>query len=207
MLPILETERLLLKPMQPGMEQAMIDFLSENVAHFAPWDPPIPPDEYSLKRWELLCTQSAAEFASGAGMRFILFPHDDPSHPIGIANYSQISRGPFQACFLGYKIARAHQGQGLMREALQAGNRYMFHEAGLHRIHANYIPANIRSGQLLARLGFVIEGYAKQYLFINGAWQDHVLTSLTNLAMQAPVTPMSATWSPANTAPQGKSAP
>lgn len=186
MLPILETERLLMKPMQPGMELAMIEFLCANEAHFAPWDPPPHPEEYSLKRWEALCAQSAQEFASGAGMRFILLPREDPSSPIGIANYSQISRGPFQACFLGYKIGRSHEGRGLMREALLAGNRFMFSQAGLHRIHANYIPANIRSGRLLARLGFVIEGYAKQYLFINGAWQDHVLTSLTNFSMPEP---------------------
>jgi [ribosomal protein S5]-alanine N-acetyltransferase len=31
---------------------------------------------------------------------------------------------------------------------------------------------------LLARLGFVVEGVAKEYLFIDGAWRDHVLTAL-----------------------------
>ena len=42
------------------------------------------------------------------------------------------------------------------------------------------MPENTRSGRLLARLGFVREGYSRRYLFINGAWRDHVLTSLTN---------------------------
>lgn len=39
-------------------------------------------------------------------------------------------------------------------------------------------PHNQRSGQLLARLGFEREGLARAYLHINGAWADHVLTSL-----------------------------
>ena len=33
---------------------------------------------------------------------------------------------------------------------------------------------------LLRRLGFVVEGYARDYLFLNGQWRDHVMTSLTN---------------------------
>ena len=45
---------------------------------------------------------------------------------------------------------------------------------------ANYIPHNERSGRLLRRLGFMVEGYARDYLFINGAWRDHILTALTN---------------------------
>ena len=32
--------------------------------------------------------------------------------------------------------------------------------------------------RLLERVGFRREGYARQYLCINGAWQDHVLYGL-----------------------------
>ena len=45
---------------------------------------------------------------------------------------------------------------------------------------ANYMPDNLRSAALLKRLGFEVEGLAKNYLYINGQWRDHVLTSLTN---------------------------
>lgn len=45
---------------------------------------------------------------------------------------------------------------------------------------ANYMPHNQRSGNLLRRLGFVVEGYARDYLLINGRWEDHIQTSLIN---------------------------
>ncbi len=45
---------------------------------------------------------------------------------------------------------------------------------------ANYVPTNERSGRLLRRLGFTVEGYARDYLCLNGTWQDHILTSLIN---------------------------
>jgi len=50
----------------------------------------------------------------------------------------------------------------------------------LHRIMANYVPTNERSASVLKKLGFQVEGYARDYLYLNGKWRDHILTSLTN---------------------------
>lgn len=67
-----------------------------------------------------------------------------------------------------------------MYEALGQSIRYMQQHQAMHRIMANYMPHNMRSGSLLTRLGFEREGYAKQYLQIDGQWRDHVLTALTD---------------------------
>jgi ribosomal-protein-alanine N-acetyltransferase len=52
----------------------------------------------------------------------------------------------------------------------------------MHRIMAGFRPENDRSRRLLERLGFVEEGFARAYLFIDDAWRDHVLTALVNPA-------------------------
>jgi ribosomal-protein-alanine N-acetyltransferase len=179
-LPRLETERLFLTLLQPGMEQAMVDFLVANRGHFIAWDPPAPEGQGTVQYWRSQTLKSLMEFQSGSAERFVLSLRDDPGHIIGVTNFSQIARGPFQAAILGYKIAASDEGKGLMHEALQSAIGYVFNKLRLHRIQANYIPSNVRSGRLLARLGFAIEGYAKDYLFINGAWRDHILTALTN---------------------------
>ena len=67
-----------------------------------------------------------------------------------------------------------------MTEAGRLLIHYAFEELNLHRIMASYIPHNQRSANVLKRLGFEIEGTAREYLFINGKWQDHVMTSLIN---------------------------
>ncbi len=88
---------------------------------------------------------------------------------------------------LGYAIDHAHEGQGLMREALEATIEHVFAVLRLHRIQANYVPDNARSGRLLERLGFVREGLAKDYLFIDGAWRDHVLAARLSPAFDASI--------------------
>ncbi|KTA85439.1 hypothetical protein [Aeromonas salmonicida] len=39
------------------------------------------------------------------------------------------------------------------------------------------------SAALLEHLGFEREGYARDYLMINGRWEDHILTALLNPAV------------------------
>ncbi len=116
----------------------------------------------------------------------IFFRNGGADTIVGWVNLSNIVRGAFQACHLGYSLAANAQGNGIMTEALRALIPFAFDELQLHRIMANYMPHNIRSAAVLARLGFSIEGFAKDYLYIAGAWQDHVLTSLINPNASAP---------------------
>lgn len=118
--------------------------------------------------------------AEGRSFRFIVRHVENENEVIATCNYTQIFRGPFQACYLGYKIDKNYEGQGLMREALSATIDYMFTEQNLHRIMANYMPVNVRSEKLLLSLGFKKEGYAEKYLLVNGQWEDHVMTALIN---------------------------
>jgi ribosomal-protein-alanine N-acetyltransferase len=48
----------------------------------------------------------------------------------------------------------------------------------LHRVEAACLPHNTASRKLLAKSGFREEGYAREYIAIDGAFQDHVLFGL-----------------------------
>ncbi|MFN4174533.1 MAG: GNAT family N-acetyltransferase, partial [Parachlamydiaceae bacterium] len=112
-------------------------------------------------------------------IRFFLFRKDDPGMLIGMINFTQIFRGGFQACYLGYKIDKDFEGKGYMTKALKKSLSHIFEIEKIHRIMSNFMPHNLRSAKVLLRLGFVIEGYAKNYLKINEKWQDHILTALS----------------------------
>ena len=181
-LPELSTERLALRLAQPGMEVAMARFLGDNFAgHLDRWSPPAAPAFFTEAFWRERLAVAVEEYQAGRAARFVLQAHGPVSGPIlGTCNYTNIVRGPFQACHLGYQVARSHEGQGLMAEALRATNAWAFEHLRVHRIMANYRPENERSARVLEKLGFVREGLARDYLFIDGAWRDHVLTSLTH---------------------------
>lgn len=165
----------------------MARFLATNFAgHLDRWSPPAGPGFFTPGFWAEKLRIGLEEFHNDRAVRFVLQLADGAADPaldapiVGTCNYSNIVRGPFQACYLGYQIALAQQGQGLMAEALRATNGFMFTDRRLHRIMANYRPENYRSARLLQRLGFRREGIAPDYLFIDGAWRDHVLTALVN---------------------------
>ena len=189
-LPELTTERLTVRLACPGMQGAIALFLQGNFAgHLDRWSPPAAPGFFTEAFWRERLEVAVEEYHAGRGARFVLqarapdTPLDAPI--LGTCNYTNVVRGPFLACNLGYQMARAHEGRGLMSEALRATNSFVFGAFKLHRIMANFRPENERSGRLLERLGFAREGLARDYLFIDGAWRDHVLTALLNPAFRA----------------------
>jgi [ribosomal protein S5]-alanine N-acetyltransferase len=187
MLPILSTPRLIAEHMAPGHAEALADFFRRNEQHLAPWDPPRPAGITEPEFWTAECERAVEDYGHGTVVRWALRLRAAPDHVIGRINYTQIARGPFQSCMLGYAIDQAHEGRGLMREALEATIEHAFAVLKLHRIQANYVPDNARSGRLLERLGFVSEGLAKDYLFIDGAWRDHVLAARLNPAFDTSI--------------------
>lgn len=177
----LRSERLLLRLPDASLAEALSDYYLRNAQHFAPYSPRRAPGFHSLEAWRERAAALRQGSLGGHALHLLLFPARGPSDElIGEINFTQIVRGAFQAAYLGYQLDREHVGRGLMSEALAASIAHVFQHMNLHRLMANYIPSNERSGRLLRRLGFSVEGYARDYLFIDGTWKDHVLTSLTN---------------------------
>jgi len=169
---LLETERLFIRPLALEDLSAFLAF--ENVNRgFGVLFSPLSSHQIHFESW-------LNDQEEGRSFRFVLFLKENKNEIIGTCNYSQIFRGPFQACYLGYKIAEKHEGKGMMTEAVKRTLQYMFKEQNIYRVMANYMPINARSEKLLLNVGFMKEGLAKDYLLVNGQWEDHVLTSLVN---------------------------
>ena len=178
-LPRLVGSKLVIRHLEPHEAALMTEFRIENKAHLEPWEPKRSSEFFTEGFWQINLRLTLRDFRDGSSVCLcLLSPEED--EVLGVCNYTSIVRGTFQSCHLGYALAKKHQGKGIMFEALQLTNRYVFEELGLHRIVAGYLPYNDRSGQLLKKLGFEKEGYARQYLKINGRWEDHILTSLIN---------------------------
>ncbi len=182
------TPRLRLYLPGPGGATRMIGFHADNAEHLRRWSPPTPPGWGTLPFWERRLAGDLDDAAAGRTLRLaIAWADDDERRVLGTIALTELVRGPLQQANLGYALAAAAQGKGIMVEAVQAVAAHAFDVMRLHRLSANYMPTNERSAAVLRRCGFVVVGYARDYLFIDGAWRDHVLTALTDPAARGPV--------------------
>jgi ribosomal-protein-alanine N-acetyltransferase len=177
--PRIVTKRLLLRLANQEDVPAIINYYSENKAYLTPFYPAWSENFFTEAYWYSEVEIAIKEFIQGQSLRLLIFSQSETTI-IGIINFGTFIRGAAQFCTVGYSLAEKEQGKGYMTEALQASVNYVFEDLKMHRIMANYMPHNRSSGNLLKRLGFVVEGYARDYLLINNQWQDHILTSLTN---------------------------
>ena len=76
---------------------------------------------------------------------------------------------------LGYMLARAQWGQGLISEAIAAVVDYSFNVLGLHSMEAWTDSRNTPSMRALEKNGFVREAYFKENIFWDGAFSDSVV--------------------------------
>ena len=181
----LESARTILRLAEPDDVTAIINYYTSNMVHLAPFEPIKAENFYTESYW---CQEIKARldaFNADQSLKLFLFEKQHSKVIIGSINFANFVRGVFQSCILGYSVAVAFESKGYMSEALKIAISYVFAELNMHRIMAAYLPHNQRSSLLLKRLGFVVEGYAHDYLMINGQWQDHILTSLINYSWQS----------------------
>ena len=158
----------------------IIEFYRKNQGRIQPHAPTFTTEFFTAEYWTKRLVSDQRDFEAGTSARFFLFLKTG-RELMGTAALTTITRGALSACYLAYNIDGRYEGRGLMKEALEEGViPYVFEGLKLHRIMANAQPFNERSLKLLERLGFSREGVARDYLFLDGKWRDHVLTSKIN---------------------------
>jgi len=177
---LIETDRLIIRLAEPSDIPEIVRFHRENSAFLQPFSPTFGPELFDEAEWRDQVSIRRTEFERGESFRGFIFPRVSPRHMAGNMNLTQVVRGAFQACSLGYNLAEGEQGRGYMTEAVRATVAFAFRDWRLHRVAAQYMPHNRPSAAVLERCGFTIEGIAPAYLRINGRWEDHVLTAVTN---------------------------
>lgn len=79
---------------------------------------------------------------------------------------------------LGFTLARAHQGQGYMSEALRGVLRLLFGEQEIHRVIALTDARNAGCARLLEGLGFRREAHFRKNVWFKGEWGDEYAYAL-----------------------------
>jgi len=139
-----------------------------------PWEPTWPADDLSRGAFRRRLRRYAEDLRADQGYAFLIIRSADDVL-IGGLTLANIRRGVAQAGSVGYWMGLPFVRHGYMTAAVRAVIPFAFGTLRLHRLEAACIPTNVASIRLLEKTGFVREGYAREYLCINGIWQDHLL--------------------------------
>ncbi|MGB9369675.1 MAG: GNAT family protein [Xanthobacteraceae bacterium] len=173
-LPIIEGDGVYLRAPQMSDYSEWTTLREASRAFLTPWEPTWPSDDLSRSAFRRRLRRYAEDQRADTSYAFFLFRKSDDAL-VGGLTLANIRRGVAQAGSLGYWIGEPFSRRGLMTGALHGLVPFAFGSLRLHRLEAACIPSNAASIRLLEKMGFVREGYAREYLCINGLWQDHLL--------------------------------
>jgi [ribosomal protein S5]-alanine N-acetyltransferase len=173
-LPVVSGDGVFLRTPQMSDFPEWAEMRERSRSFLTPWEPVWPDDDLTRSAFRRRLKRYGEDIRNDLAYPFLLFRRADNAL-LGGLTLTNIRRGVAQAGSLGYWIGEPVAGQGHMTRGVKALIPFAFGALRLHRIEAACIPTNQPSMRLLERTGFKREGYAREYLCINGVWQDHLL--------------------------------
>ena len=170
-------DRVFLRPPERGDYESWASLRARSHGFLAPWEPTWPPDALSRSSYRVRLSRYAEDWRTDQGYNFFIFANDTDALTGGVG-LSNLRRGVAETGSLGYWIGEPFARQRYMSAALPLVLDFAFDRLRLHRVEAACLPTNVPSRALLLRTGFQQEGYARNYLLIDGKWQDHLLFAI-----------------------------
>ncbi|MEO8588629.1 MAG: GNAT family protein [Flavobacteriales bacterium] len=164
--PILATERMVLRELRPSDVEELLLLRSDPLVMRHVPRPLAKTTEDAASLITLINTTVAANDA--VQWAITLKGHDAF---IGLIGFWRMEKEHHLA-ELGYMLARAHWGKGLMSEAIGTVVDFGFNTLGFHKVEAITRPENAASIRALEKNGFVPEAHFKENIFWNGAFLD-----------------------------------
>jgi [ribosomal protein S5]-alanine N-acetyltransferase len=177
--PAIEGSNVLLRMPQMGDFPDWAALREQSRDFLTPWEPIWPSDDLTRSAFRRRLRRYAEDVRSDQAYAFFVFRKTD-NLLVGGLTLANVRRGVAQAGSLGYWMGAPFARQGYMTEAVRTMVPFAFGPLRLHRLEAACIPSNAASIRLLEKVGFAREGLARQYLCINGIWQDHLLYAFVN---------------------------
>jgi [ribosomal protein S5]-alanine N-acetyltransferase len=145
---------------------------ARNREHLRRWEPPRPPEFFTPEGQAERLREHLAAQRTGQLVPWVLVRGDDV---VGTVALSNMAVGPFRSASLGYWIDAELTGRGLATAAVDRVCQIADRELDLHRLEAGTRTDNTASQRVLRKCGFERIGVAPGYLYIDGAWRDHLL--------------------------------
>ena len=171
-LPVLETERLLLRPIRRSDARDLYAYARDpEVSRHVLWTP-----HASIADSRAFIRDIRRQYRKGFPSSFAIELKAERKM-IGTIGYMWINP-EFRSCEIGYSLARPYWNQGIMTEALKELIRYTFESMRINRIEAMHEVDNPASGRVMEKAGMLCEGTLRQRVRNKGHYSDVQLYSI-----------------------------
>lgn len=168
MQPILNAARLVLRPFDLGDAAAVRQLAGDRLVADTTMNMPHPYQDGMAEAW---IETHEPDYGKGSVATFAIARQSD-SNLVGAISL-KIDR-PQHKAELGYWIGVPYWNRGYATEAAEAILRYGFADLKLNRIFAWHFARNPASGRVMAKVGMLKEGVARQSAFKDDRFEDLV---------------------------------
>lgn len=176
------SQEITLQPIFEIPPDDLVNLYVENRTFLEPYEPKRP-DIYFTRAGQIELLNNARRlWEEDSAYTFAICAHRGDHAtpvPIGRMSLSNVVRGSWHSCTVGYFVSQHANNRGIATQAFTQAVRFAFQDAKLHRVQAAIMPRNIASLRVVEKVGFHYEGLAKYYLNINGVWEDPRIYSVT----------------------------
>lgn len=169
---VIKTQRLTLRPLRMSDARDFHDYGKDpEVARYVLWDP-----HTSLRQTRSILRGLMLDSRIDNLHTKAIVINQDQSMvgTIGLVNQDTQN----QCAEVGFSLARAQWGQGLMTEALRAYIRYLFEATTINRLEAVHDALNPASGSVMVKAGMRREGLHRGRIFYKGRYASVVLYAI-----------------------------
>lgn len=175
-------ERLILRAPQVSDYGPWAELRAQSRTHLQPWEPSWPRDDLTKQAFKRRVRHYQREARADQGYAFLMIDPADGERVVGGISLTNVQRGITQSASVGYWVGSTYTRRGYATDAVRTIVGFAFQCLHLHRLEAATQPANAASIRVLELNGFMREGYARDYLKIDGVWRDHLLFGLVSTA-------------------------
>ena len=171
-LPVLETERLILRSLRMRDAQDMFAYAKDpEVSRHVLWD-----THESVWDSRQFLRAAIRQYRRGLPGSFAITLKDS-GRMIGTIGFMWVNH-EYKSAEVGYSLSREYWNQGIMTEALRRVISFGFQELRLNRIEAQHEVDNPASGRVMAHVGMQYEGVLRQRVKNKGRFVDVALYAI-----------------------------
>ncbi len=172
--PLLETERLVLKPVTDTLRPFVFQGLSDTEVRARMKLPVLDTRAKQDAWWQ----RFEAWHKQGKAVQWCAFSKKTGQY-LALLTIKEIDQDNYRG-EIGYSVMKEAWGQGFGKEGAAQLVQYAFAEIGLHSLFAVILPYNIPSQRIVKGLGFSQEGHFKEEYFFEGKFHDTLRFGMLN---------------------------